>query len=81
MIDQWLQQPANLVDPVGHHRAIEIDAVTGVDLGLAVQRQVIRVLRDNALETARTGSGLLARVTFPGATVPEADRKVTGSHP
>lgn len=40
---QRLQQCAGLADPVGHGRAGKIDAFPRVNLGLAVERQVIAV--------------------------------------
>ncbi len=38
MTDERLQQPASLADPIRHRREIALDAVAGVDLGLAVER-------------------------------------------
>ena len=42
-------------DPVGQRRAVEIDALAGVDLRLAIERQVIGVLGDQHLGDRRLG--------------------------
>lgn len=43
---QWLQQCAGLADPVRHGRAGKIDAFPRVNLGLAIERQVIAISGD-----------------------------------
>ena len=43
-IDQRPQQRRRLADPIGQGRALQLDALAGVDLALAVQRQVVGVL-------------------------------------
>ena len=43
-----IEQPGRLSDPVAERRAVEIDAVAGEDLGLAIERQVVAVLRPPA---------------------------------
>ena len=43
---QRLQPPAGAADPVRQGRAVELDAVAGEDLALAVERQVVAVLAD-----------------------------------
>jgi hypothetical protein len=60
-IDQRLQQPADLANPIGHCRAVEIATVTGtrISLGLAVQRKVVGVLRDKDMSEERR-AGLAA---------------------
>ena len=49
------QQEGGAADPVGQRRAIEVDALAGVDLRLAVERQVIGVLGDQHLRDRRLG--------------------------
>jgi hypothetical protein len=36
-VDQGLEQPADLTQPVGQRRAAELDTFAGVDLRLAVE--------------------------------------------
>ena len=43
-IDQGLQYPARTADPTRQRRAIQFHACTGVDPGLPIQRQMIRIL-------------------------------------
>jgi len=45
-IDQRREQRRRLADPVGQSGALKIDAFPGIDLRLAVKRQMIRILRD-----------------------------------
>ena len=40
---QRAQVPGGMADPVGQRRAIEIDALAGVDLGLPVERQMVGI--------------------------------------
>jgi hypothetical protein len=40
-----VEQPGRLADPVAQRRAVEFDPLAGVDLGLAIQRQAVAVLR------------------------------------
>ena len=42
--DERCGEPHRLADPVGHHRAVEIDPVAGINAGLAIQGQVIAIL-------------------------------------
>jgi hypothetical protein len=42
-------------DPVGQGRAIELDALAGIDLRLAVKRQMVGVLGDDHLRHQRLG--------------------------
>ena len=49
------QQPGGAADPVGQGRAIEIDALPGIDLGLAIERQVIGIFGDQNLGHRRLG--------------------------
>ena len=53
---QRAQVPGGMADPVGQRRAIEIDALAGVDLGLAIQRQMVGIFGDQNL-----GDGGLGR--------------------
>ena len=55
MVAQWAQIPSRPPHPVGQRRAIELDALTGVNLCLSVQRQVISVLGDQHLRDQRFG--------------------------
>ena len=41
--------------PVGQGRAIEVDPLAGVDLGLAIERQVVGVLGHNDMGDGRLG--------------------------
>lgn len=43
---QRLQQCAGLADPVGHGRTTEINTFPGVNLGLAIERQVVAIFGD-----------------------------------
>ncbi len=49
------QQTGGAADPVGQGRAIELDALPGVDLGLPIQRKVIGVFGDQHLGHRRLG--------------------------
>ena len=61
-IGQGLQQRRRLADPAGERRAVEIDPLAGEDPGLAVERQVITVLRDQHMrQKAGTGAAALDR--------------------
>jgi hypothetical protein len=42
-----------LADPIRHRRAVEVDAVAGIDRGLAVERQVVGVLGDEHMGEQR----------------------------
>ena len=52
---QRLQPPCRAATPVGQRRAIEVDAVAGIDPRLAVERQAVGVLGDNDLGNQRLG--------------------------
>ena len=55
-IDQRAQQRRRLANPVRQRRAIQIDPVTGIDLGLSIQRQMVAVFRHQHMcEQTRTG--------------------------
>jgi hypothetical protein len=43
-IDQWPHQCRDLADHIGQRRTAEVDVFTGVDLSLAMQRQVVAIL-------------------------------------
>ena len=49
------QQEGRPTDPVGKRRAVQRDALSGQDLGLAVERQVIGVFGDQNLGDGRVG--------------------------
>ena len=49
------QHEAGPADPIGQCRAIEIDALPGVDLSLAIQRKMIGVFGDQDLRHRRLG--------------------------
>jgi hypothetical protein len=44
-LDQGREQKGHPADPVGHHRAIDLDPGPGIDVALPMQRQMIAVLR------------------------------------
>ena len=61
-LDQGLEQERHPADPVGQHRAIDLDPGPGIDVALPVQRQVIAVLRHQHMgEQARTRPAPLDR--------------------
>ena len=43
-IEQRLQQCAAGTHPAGHGRTIDLDAISGINLALAIERKVIAVL-------------------------------------
>lgn len=45
-IYQRVEQKETPGDPLGHRGALELDAFTGIDLRLPIERQVVAVLRD-----------------------------------
>ncbi|ANT54836.1 hypothetical protein A6B35_33275 (plasmid) [Mesorhizobium amorphae CCNWGS0123] len=47
--------PGRAADPVGERGAVQIDALPGVDLRLAIERQVIGILGDQNLGDRRLG--------------------------
>ena len=49
------QQEGGPADPVGQRRAIQLDALPGIDLRLAIERQVIGVLGDHDVGDHRLG--------------------------
>lgn len=49
------EQEGALADPVGERRTVEGDVLAGVDLGLAIERQVIGVFGDHDLRYGRLG--------------------------
>ncbi len=53
---QRFQQRRRLADPAGERRAVEIYAFAGEDAGLAVERQVIAILRVQRMRQ-KTGAG------------------------
>jgi hypothetical protein len=42
-VDQWPHQSRNLADHIGQRRAAEVDVFAGVDLSLAMQRQMVAI--------------------------------------
>jgi len=59
-LDQRPQQGGGLAHPAGQGRTRQIDPGAGVDFGLAVQRQVIRIFRDQHVRQ-QAGTGQSAR--------------------
>jgi hypothetical protein len=55
MIAQGAQIPGRSADPVCKGRAIQLDALPGIDLRLPVERQVIGILGDQHLRDQRLG--------------------------
>ena len=55
---QRAQVPGGMADPVRQRGAIQIDALAGVDLGLAIQRQMVGIFGHQNL-----GDGGLGRQT------------------
>src|SRR5208283_4259652 len=52
----WLRANVGVADPVGEGGAVEFDAFAGIDDGLAVQRGMVAVLRDQHMrDQARPG--------------------------
>ncbi len=61
-IGQRLQQGRRFADPIGQGRAIQVNAVTVEYLGLAIEREVIGVFRDQHMgQQARSGTATLDR--------------------
>ncbi len=61
-ISQWFQQCRRFADPVGQGRAVEINAVAIEYPGLAIEREVIGILRDQHMgQQARAGTTPLDR--------------------
>jgi len=60
VVDQRLEQPADLADPVRHGRAVEFDAFAGVDFRLPVEREVVDVLGHQHMRE-QAGACLAAR--------------------
>ena len=59
-VRQRLNQPGGLANPTRQRGAVEVHAVTGINLSLAVKRQVIAELRDQHM-SQKAGAGLRAR--------------------
>lgn len=49
MVTQWAKIPGGPPDPVCKSRAIQLDALAGVDLGLPIERQMISIFGDQHL--------------------------------
>jgi hypothetical protein len=49
------EQPGGAANPIGQGRAVQRDALAGIDLGLPVKRQVIGVFGDQHLGHGRLG--------------------------
>lgn len=61
-LDQRLEQPCGAADPVGQGGAVELDPFSRVDLSLAIQRQVVAVLRhEHVGQQPRAGPPALDR--------------------
>ena len=52
---QRAQVPGGMADPVGQRGAIQIDALAGVNLGLAVERQMVGIFGHQNLGDRRLG--------------------------
>src|SRR5438876_535333 len=62
-LNEWLHQGTGRPDPLGECRAIQLDAVSGIDLALAIKRQMIAILghqhvcqESGTCHTARDGA-------------------------
>src|SRR5664279_6436103 len=55
VVGNWFQMEAGSACPITQCRAIQVNALAGVDLGLPVERQVIAELRDDDLSDQRLG--------------------------
>ena len=61
-LDQRTHQPRRLSHPVGQGRAIQVDPGARVDLGLAIQRQVVAVFRHQHMrQQTRPGQAAMDR--------------------
>ena len=59
---QGFEQRRHMADPIGHDRAVDIDAVARINLGLTMQRQMIAIFGDEDMgEQRRTRPALLDR--------------------
>lgn len=64
-VGEGLEQARRAADPVGEGRSVEIDPLTLEDLALAIERQVISVLRHQHMgQQAWTGSTTLDRARW-----------------
>jgi hypothetical protein len=60
--DHRIEQPGGLSDPVAQGRAVEVQSLAGIDLGLAVQRQMIAELSHQQMrQHARRGASARRR--------------------
>lgn len=56
-VDQWFQQRRRGSDPAGQGRSLQVHPVARKDLGLAVERQVVVIFRDDDMsEQPRPGT-------------------------
>ena len=57
-----IEQPGRLSDPIGQRRAVEFEPLAGVNLALAIERQMVAVLRHQQMcERARRGTAARSR--------------------
>jgi hypothetical protein len=49
------QQEGGTADPIGQGRAIQVEALAGINLRLSIQRQVIGIFGDEHLRHCRVG--------------------------
>ncbi len=54
-VDDRLQVERCLADPIGQHRAAQVDPGPGIDLRLTVERQVVGILGDQHMGEQRLG--------------------------
>ena len=60
--DDRIEQPGRLSDPVAQRRAVEVEPLAGIDLILAIERQMIAVLRHQQMcERRRCGTATRGR--------------------
>src|SRR5689334_17213926 len=73
-VDDRLQQPDRLADPIAQGRAVEVEAVAGTDLALPVQRQMIAIFRDQQMrQHAGGGATGVFRPYIPDHSEPARD--------
>jgi len=60
--DHRVEQPSRLSDPIGQRGAVEVEPLAGVNLALAIERQMVAVLRHQQMcERARRGTAARGR--------------------
>jgi hypothetical protein len=64
----WTGSPARAADPVHQRRAVDIEPVTGKDLGLTIERDVVAILADQQMGQQRGARQSLAMALAPGGS-------------